>query len=150
MINRGGLTGSDTLLITGAAGGMGLAALDVAKNVMGCRVICAAGSDAKCQTLLELGADEVVNYSDEPRFSRAGKGWAGGEGVTAVFDVVGGDVLSECVRSAAPFAKLLLIGFTAGQANNINASARVLPPRCRRRCTLRARRLCGRRRTSCW
>ena len=122
LINRGGLTGSDTLLITGAAGGMGLAALDVAKNVMGCRVICAAGSDAKCQTLLELGADEAVNYTDEPRFSRAVKGWAGGEGVTAVFDVVGGDVLSECVRSAAPFAKLLLIGFTAGQANNINAN----------------------------
>ena len=98
---------------------MGLAALDVAKNVMGCRVICAAGSDAKCQTLLELGADEVVNYSDEPRFSRTVKGWAGGDGVTAVFDVVGGDVLSECVRCAAPFAKLLLIGFTAVRANDL-------------------------------
>jgi NADPH2:quinone reductase len=123
MINRGSLTSEDTLLITGAAGGMGLAALDVAKNVIGCKqVICAAGSDAKCQRLLELGADNVVNYSDEPRYARAVKAMTGGEGVSAVFDVVGGEVLAECVRACKSHGKLLLIGFTAGQANMINAN----------------------------
>jgi NADPH2:quinone reductase len=110
--NRGQLQRGETLLVLGAAGGVGLAAIDVGK-AMGARVIAAASTDEKLAFCRQRGADETLNYSREDLKLRA-KELSGG-GVDMVYDPVGGDYAEAALRATAPGGRYLVIGFAAGE-----------------------------------
>ena len=112
-MQRGRLQAGETLLVHGAAGGVGLAAVDVGK-LMGATVIATAGSDAKLEVVKSMGADHVINYSDG--FRNEVKALTGGRGADVIYDPVGGDVFDESMRCVAPFGRILIIGFTSGRA----------------------------------
>ena len=109
---RGDLAEGETLLVTGASGSVGLAAIEVGK-VMGARVIACASTDEKLALCRERGADETINYSDEDLKTRA-KELTGGNGVDVVYDAVGGDKAEQALRALAWRGRFLVIGFTAG------------------------------------
>jgi NADPH2:quinone reductase len=102
----------ETLLVLGAAGGVGLAAVELGK-VMGLRVIAAASTDEKLAVCRDHGADEVINYSKEDLKVRA-KELTGGAGADIVYDPVGGDYTEAALRATAWQGRLLVIGFAAG------------------------------------
>lgn len=102
----------ETLLVHGAAGGMGLAAVDIGK-LMGARVIATASSDDKLAILKSLGADHTINYTDG--FRDQVKELTDGRGADVIFDPVGGDVFDESMRCIAPFGRILIVGFTSGR-----------------------------------
>ena len=111
-MQRGRLTPGETLLVHGAAGGVGLAAVDVGK-LMGATVIATAGSDDKLAVVGELGADHLINYSSG--FRDEVKELTGGKGADVIYDPVGGDVFDESMRCIAPFGRILIVGFTGGR-----------------------------------
>ena len=111
-LQRGRLRAGETLLVHGAAGGVGLAAVDVGK-LMGARVIATAGTDEKLEVVAEMGADHLVNYTDG--FRERVKALTDGRGADVIYDPVGGDVFDESMRCIAPFGRLLIIGFTSGR-----------------------------------
>jgi NADPH:quinone reductase len=110
--DRAQLKQGETLLVLGAAGGVGLAAVEIGK-VMGARVIAAASSDEKLEVCKQHGADEVINYSTEDLRGRI-KQLTGGKGVDVAFDPVGGDFSEPVLRSMAWGGRFLVIGFAAG------------------------------------
>ena len=112
-LQRGRLRAGETLLVHGAAGGVGLAAVDIGK-LMGARVIGTAGADEKLAAVREMGADHVINYGDG--FREEVKALTDGRGADVIYDPVGGDVFDESMRCVAPFGRLLIIGFTSGRA----------------------------------
>ena len=112
-LQRGRLQPGENLLIHGAAGGVGLAAVDVGK-LMGARVLATASTDEKLKVVQEMGADEVINYSDG--FRERVKELTGGKGADVIYDPVGGDVFDESMRCIAPFGRILIVGFTGGRA----------------------------------
>ncbi len=109
---RGNLKPGETLLVLGAAGGVGLAALELGK-VMGARVIAAASSEEKLALCRERGADETINYAEEDLKNRA-KELTDGKGVDVVYDAVGGDYAEAALRATNWRGRFLVIGFTAG------------------------------------
>ena len=110
---RGQLKAGETLLVTGAAGGVGWAAAELGKEV-GARVIAAVGSDEKAQAILNAGlTDTVINYGTESLKERM-KELTGGLGADVVYDPVGGDLFDQCMRSVGWNGRVLVIGFTAG------------------------------------
>jgi NADPH2:quinone reductase len=114
---RGQLQAGETLLVHGAAGGVGLAAVELGKH-MGATVIATAGSDDKMAVLRQKGADHVINYTlgeKGEHFRNQVKDLTGGLGADVIYDPVGGDVFDESVRCIAPFGRLLVIGFTSGR-----------------------------------
>ena len=111
-MQRGRLTPGETLLVHGAAGGVGLAAVDGGK-LMGATVIATAGNDDKLEVVGEVGADHLINYSDG--FREEVKELTGGKGADVIYDPVGGDVFDESMRCIAPFGRILIVGFTGGR-----------------------------------
>jgi len=109
---RGELRSGETLLVLGAGGSVGIAAIELGK-LMGARVIAAASSDEKLALCRERGADEVINYDSENLKLRA-KELTGGQGVDVVYDAVGGDYAEAALRAIAWKGRFLVIGFTAG------------------------------------
>ncbi|MEZ5872000.1 MAG: NADPH:quinone oxidoreductase family protein [Nitratireductor sp.] len=107
---RANLQPGETLVVTGAAGLTGLAAVQIGK-VMGARVIAVASSEEKRQLALANGADLALGYDN---LKDALKEATGGKGADVVFDVVGGDVFDACSRSMAWKGRLLVIGFASG------------------------------------
>jgi len=103
----------ETLLVHGAAGGVGLAAVDLGK-LFGARVIATASSDEKLKIVKEFGADETINYTDG--FREQVKALTSGLGADVIYDPVGGDVFDESMRCIAPFGRILIVGFTSGRA----------------------------------
>lgn len=115
LVDRARLRSGETLLVTGATGGVGSAAVQVGK-VLGAGVIGAVGSERKSAAALDLGADEVIVYDDEGGGLREGiDAITDRRGVDVVLDVVGGDVFDHCVRAVAPNGRVLVVGFTAGR-----------------------------------
>lgn len=112
-LQRGRLVGGETLLVHGAAGGVGLAAVDVGK-LMGARVIGTASTQEKLDVIQEMGADHTIDYSDG--FREKVKELTGGRGADVIYDPVGGDVFDESMRCIAPFGRILIVGFTSGRA----------------------------------
>jgi NADPH2:quinone reductase len=110
--DRAELKAGETVLVLGAAGGVGLAAIDIAK-LMGARVIAAASSDDKLRVCREHGADETINYSTENLRERI-KALTDGRGVDVVYDPVGGDLSEPALRSMAWRGRFLVVGFAAG------------------------------------
>lgn len=108
---RAGLQMGETVLVHGAAGGVGTATIQVAKG-MGARVIGVVSTEEKGKVALDAGADEAVLADG---FRAAVGELTGGRGVDVVVDVVGGDLFTDSLRSLAPLGRLLVIGFAAGQ-----------------------------------
>ncbi len=102
----------ESLLVLGAAGGVGLAAVELGK-VMGLRVLAAASTDEKLAVCREHGADETINYSSEDLKSRT-KELTGGDGADIVYDPVGGDYTEAALRATAWRGRLLVVGFASG------------------------------------
>ncbi|MCQ4268421.1 NADPH:quinone oxidoreductase family protein [Pseudomonas phenolilytica] len=109
---RGNLQPGETLLVLGAAGGVGLAAVEIGK-AMGARVIAAASSAEKLDVAKQAGADELINYSAESLRDRL-KELTGGQGVDVIYDPVGGKLFEEAFRSIAWNGRMLVVGFAAG------------------------------------
>lgn len=112
LIERGQLKAGETLLVHGAGGGVGLAAVELGK-LLGATVIAAASSEEKLAVAQARGADHLVLYAREP-FRDAVKRITDGRGVDVVFDPVGGEVFENSVRCIAWGARLLVVGFTGG------------------------------------
>lgn len=110
--HRGDLKPGETLLVLGAAGNVGLAAVELGKR-MGARVIAAASSAEKLSVCRDRGADEVIDYGRDDLKKRI-KELAGDKGVDVVFDCVGGDHAEAALRAIAWEGRFLVIGFTAG------------------------------------
>jgi NADPH2:quinone reductase len=112
LIDRGQLQRGEVLLVHGAGGGVGLAAVEMGK-MLGATVIAAASSEEKLEVARARGADHLVLYSREP-FRDAVKRITDGRGADVVFDPVGGAIFEDSVRCIAWGARLLVIGFTGG------------------------------------
>ncbi|MBN8510894.1 MAG: NADPH:quinone oxidoreductase family protein [Burkholderiales bacterium] len=112
LVDRGALQPGETVLVLGAAGGVGTAAIQVAKAV-GARVIAGASSDAKCAFCRTLGADATLNYRTQD-VREALKDLTGGKGPDVVYDPVGGDLAEPVFRSIAWRGRYLVIGFAQG------------------------------------
>ena len=112
LVDRAQLKAGETVLVLGAAGGVGTAALQIAK-AMGARVIAAASSAEKCALCSELGADATVNYSKE-NLRDALKSLTEGRGPDVVYDPVGGDFAEPAFRSIAWRGRYLVVGFAGG------------------------------------
>ncbi len=110
---RAQLKKGETLLVLGAAGGTGIAAVQIGK-AMGARVIAACSSDEKLAVASANGADELINYSKED-LKDAIKGLTKGKGVDVVYDPVGGDAFDACTRAMARNGRLLVVGFASGR-----------------------------------
>ena len=109
---RANLQPGETLLVLGAAGGVGTTAIELGK-LMGAKVIAAASTDEKLELCRQLGADEVINYSTTS-LKDGLKELTGGRGVDVVYDPVGGDYAEPAVRSMAWNGRYLVIGFASG------------------------------------
>jgi NADPH2:quinone reductase len=112
LIDRGQLRPGEVLLVHGAGGGVGLAAVEIGK-MLGATVIAAASSEEKLAVAQARGADHLVLYRTEP-FRDAAKRITDGRGVDVVFDPVGGEIFENSVRCIAWGARILVIGFTGG------------------------------------
>jgi NADPH2:quinone reductase len=110
--DRGKLQAGETLLVLGAAGGVGVAALEIGK-ALGARVIACASSDEKLAVCRQHGADETINYASEDLRERI-KALTGGKGVDVIYDAVGGQYTEPAFRSIAWRGRHLVIGFAAG------------------------------------
>ena len=110
--DRGALKAGETLLVLGAAGGVGLAAIEIGK-AMGARVIACASSADKLEVCRRHGADAGINYASEDMRERI-KELTAGKGVDVVYDPVGGPYTEPALRSIAWRGRLLVVGFAAG------------------------------------
>lgn len=109
---RGHLQPGETVLVLAAAGGVGSAAVELAK-VHGCWVVAAAGGQAKTDACRALGADEVIDYNSEDLYERV-MALTDGHGVDVVYDPVGGEYFDVARRLVAWEGRLLVIGFASG------------------------------------
>jgi NADPH2:quinone reductase len=112
LIDRGRVEPGEVLLVHGAGGGVGLAAVEIGK-MLGATVIATASSDEKLAIAKSRGADHLIRYDREP-FRDAVKCITDGRGADVVFDPVGGEVFENSMRCIAWGARLLVIGFTGG------------------------------------
>jgi NADPH:quinone reductase len=115
--DRGQLRSGETLLVLGAAGGVGLAAVEIGK-IMGARVIACASSDEKLALAREHGADTLINYAASDLRERIREVTAG-KGVDVVYDPVGGGYAEPALRSLAAGGRYLVIGFASGEIPRI-------------------------------
>ena len=109
---RGQLQAGETLLVTGAGGGVGTTAIEIGK-AMGARVIAAASTDEKLEIAKNLGADEVINYSDGELKEKV-KALTDGLGADVIYDPIGGDIFMQCMRCINWKGRVLVIGFASG------------------------------------
>lgn len=122
LATRGGLRAGETVLVHGAAGGVGTASIQVAQGY-GARVIAVVSSDEKAEVAHAAGADDVVLVDG---FLAAVKELTDGRGVDVVVDVVGGDLMTDSLRVLAPLGRLLVIGFTAGDIPQVKVNRLLL------------------------
>jgi NADPH2:quinone reductase len=111
--DRAQMKAGEKLAVLGAAGGVGLAAVEIGK-LMGAHVIACASSDEKCEFARQRGADEVVNYGREDLRSEL-KRIGGASGIDVIYDSVGGPYAESAIRSIAWRGRYLVIGFAAGE-----------------------------------
>jgi NADPH2:quinone reductase len=120
LVRRADAQSGEWVLVHGAAGGVGLACVDMAK-AMGCRVIAASASDQKLKVVAdEYQPDAVVNVTGG--FRDKVKEITGGRGADIVYDPVGGDVFDESVRCIAFNGRLLIVGFTSGRIPTVSVN----------------------------
>lgn len=124
LFDRGQLQPRETLLVLGAAGGVGLAAVELGKLV-GARVIAAASSEEKLGACRTAGADEVINYSTQD-LRETIKAMSDGRGIDVVYDPVGGSYAETALRSLAWRGRFLVVGFAAGAIPSIRLNLLLL------------------------
>ena len=112
LIDRAQLKAGETVLVLGAAGGVGTAAIQIAKAA-GARVIAAASTDDKCALCRSIGADATINYSQE-NLRDSIKALTDGKGPDVIYDPVGGDFAEPAFRSIAWRGRYLVVGFASG------------------------------------
>jgi NADPH2:quinone reductase len=112
LMHRAALQAGEWLLVHGAAGGVGLAAVQLGKT-LGARVIATAGSEAKLEIARQSGADVLIDYRTSDWVERVNSA-TGGEGADVIYDPVGGGVLEASLRCLAFEGRLLIIGFAGG------------------------------------
>src|SRR5882672_5858633 len=120
LTHRGQLKPGETLLVLGAAGGVGLTAVEIGKQ-LGARVIAAAGSAEKLAVAREHGADELIDYTTESIRDRV-RELTGGLGADVVYDPVGGDAFDQALRAVNWEGRMLVIGFAAGRIQSVPAN----------------------------
>ena len=118
------LQAGETVLVLGAAGGVGITAVEIA-SALGARVIAAASSEEKLQFAREAGADEVINYS-ESDLREAVREITAGKGVDVVYDPVGGETALQAFKSLAWNGRYLVIGFASGAIPDFPANLALL------------------------
>ncbi|AXM97172.1 NADPH:quinone oxidoreductase family protein [Pseudomonas plecoglossicida] len=121
---RGQLQPGETLLVLGASGGVGLAAVEIGK-AMGAKVIAAASSAEKLAVAKAAGADELIDYSQASLKDEI-KRLTGGQGVDVIYDPVGGDLFEQAVRGLAWNGRLLVVGFASGTIPKMAANLMLL------------------------
>jgi NADPH2:quinone reductase len=119
VFDRGGLKAGETLLVQGGSSGIGVTAIQMAK-ALGARVIATAGSDAKCQACLALGADHAINYKTQD-FQAEAMRLTDGRGVDVVLDMVAGSYVAKEVQCLAEDGRLVIIAVQGGVQGEINA-----------------------------
>ncbi|MDB5744488.1 MAG: Alcohol dehydrogenase, zinc-binding domain protein [Polaromonas sp.] len=112
LVDRAQLKAGETVLVLGAAGGVGTSAIQIAK-ALGARVIAAASTDEKCALCASIGADATVNYGTQD-LREAIKRLTNGKGPDVIYDPVGGDLAEPAFRSIAWRGRYLVVGFAAG------------------------------------
>ncbi|MEN9316116.1 MAG: hypothetical protein RIS35_2509 [Pseudomonadota bacterium] len=120
LVRCGHLQSGETLLVHGASGGVGVAAVQLGKH-LGARVIATGTSDEKLEVVRSLGADEVINLTRENLRDRV-KALTADRGADVIYDPVGGDVFDASVRCIAWGGRLLVIGFTSGRIPTIGVN----------------------------
>ena len=118
------LKAGETVLVLGAAGGVGITAVEIAK-AMGARVIAAASTDEKLEFAKEAGADELINYSRQS-LKETVKELTGGNGADVVYDPVGGELADQAFRATAWHGRYLVIGFACGDIPAFSANIALL------------------------
>jgi NADPH2:quinone reductase len=113
LVQRGNLKAGETLLVLGAAGGVGLTAIEIGK-ALGARVLAGASTDEKLALAKQHGADAVFNYTTEPIKAKVME-FTGDRGIDVIYDPVGGDYAEQAVRSIAWNGRYLVIGFASGK-----------------------------------
>jgi len=122
LVQRGGLRTGETLLVHGAAGGIGTAAVDIGQ-CLGARVIATGGNDEKLMALRRhYGVEHVVNYVSDPAWKDQVKALTNGHGADVICDPVGGDVFEQSLRCINWEGRLLVIGFTSGTIPSARAN----------------------------
>ena len=109
---RGQLQPGETLLVTGAGGGVGTTAIEIGK-AMGAKVIAAASTEEKLEIAKNLGDDETINYSDGELKEKV-KALTDGLGADVIYDPIGGDIFLQCMRCVNWKGRVLVIGFASG------------------------------------
>ncbi len=117
LVDRGALKAGEILLVLGAAGGVGLAAIEIGK-ILGARVIACASTDEKLAVCRAHGADDTINYATED-FRERVKALTNGKGADVIYDPVGGPYTEPALRSIAWRGRLLVVGFAAGEIPKI-------------------------------
>ncbi|MDJ0393755.1 NADPH:quinone oxidoreductase family protein [Rhodococcus sp. G-MC3] len=126
---RGRLAEGETVLVHGAAGGIGTSALRMAPALGAARVIAVVSTEAKADTARAAGATDVVLVDDRDRrrgWKDAVKELTGGKGVDIVVDPVGGDRFTDSIRSLAPSGRILVLGFTGGEIPTVKVNRLLL------------------------
>ncbi len=116
LVDRAQLKAGETVLVLGAAGGVGTAAIQIAK-ALGATVVAAASTDEKCALCKSIGADVTINYTEHgvpTAFREAVKAATGGKGPDVIYDPVGGDFAESAFRSIAWRGRYLVVGFASG------------------------------------
>ena len=121
---RARMKAGETLVVLGAAGGVGLAAVEIGK-MMGATVIAAASSAEKLQLASDYGADHLINYTGDSLKDRI-KEITAGRGADVLYDPVGGELFEQCLRAVAWGGRILVIGFTSGQIPTVPANLALL------------------------
>ncbi|MDE2636429.1 MAG: NADPH:quinone oxidoreductase family protein [Chloroflexota bacterium] len=124
LAHRAQLKAGESLLVLGAAGGVGLAAVELGKH-LGARVIAAASADEKLEQARSYGAEELINYSRENLRERLYE-ITDGKGVDVIYDPVGGDLFDQAVRRIAWEGRYLVIGFASGRIPSLPANIALL------------------------
>jgi NADPH2:quinone reductase len=122
LATRGEVTSGTTVLVHGAAGGVGTASIQVAKG-LGARVVAVVSTEAKAEVARAAGADEAILVEG---FRDAVKELTDGRGVDVVLDVVGGELFTDSLRSLAPLGRLLVVGFTGGTIPQVKVNRLLL------------------------
>jgi NADPH2:quinone reductase len=122
--DRGNLQPGETLLVLGASGGVGLAAVEIGK-AMGAKVIAAASSAEKLAVAKAAGADELINYT-EASLKDEVKRLTGGMGADVIYDPVGGDLFDQAIRSIGWNGRLLVVGFASGRIPDLPVNLTLL------------------------
>ena len=124
LLQRANVKKGDFVLIHGAAGGVGITALEISKN-MGAKVIVTAGTNEKLEILKKYGADFCINYSSG-EFKDKVKDITNGNGADIIYDPVGGDIFEQSLRCISWNGKLLVIGFASGRIGSAPANLPLL------------------------